>query len=383
MTSQAVTTTSSKTMRIDVLHLLPSLSVYGGTPRKIRDLIQSSNLNHAIYCWAAWEGKENRDSSAEAFQSIGIRTFTSTHGKNALRHASEIRRIIKDNNVLVVHGYFESGLILASLAKLYCPSIKTVSSFVGFPASISTTRRWAINLLARNIDEIIYVSRYTRDAFEEEHSILKSIESQVIYNGVKKRWPIKAKRSAPNLFQAATVSGLVKWKNIELLLEVTKIVTENQTKDFKLFIIGDGPMRAELEETATHLGIKKYVEFCGYEEDIGSILAVCNAYLHPALTEGFGIAVVEAMLMGIPVIVADSGALPELVENEVSGLVIEATDSRAWSKAIRRLREDSSFAMRLGEEGLARANKCFSIDRFVAEHEDLYKKLISGRLHSK
>jgi glycosyltransferase involved in cell wall biosynthesis len=125
------------------------------------------------------------------------------------------------------------------------------------------------------------------------------------------------------------------------------------------------------------LELSEYVSFPGYRDDVGLDLAASDIYLHPSIREGFGLAVVEAMLQRLPVIVAQAGALPELVEDGISGLVVAPTSAEAWAESICRLAKDSRFAKAVAENALSQARNRFSVERFASEHEQIYRSLIA------
>ena len=106
------------------------------------------------------------------------------------------------------------------------------------------------------------------------------------------------------------------------------------------------------------------------------MLEQADIYVHPAYAEGFGIAVAEAMMAEKPIIVANSGALPELIENENSGLIVEPFDAKEWAHAIIRLIENKKLAKKLSVNARKKAQLEFSIDRYVNNYQDLYKSLI-------
>jgi glycosyltransferase involved in cell wall biosynthesis len=278
--------------------------------------------------------------------------------------------------VKIVHGYFETGLLLAATVKYLRRETKTVVSFVGFPASVGRAKKILTSLMVSRIDRFIYVSQFTRKSFQLAYPKLLSRPGHIIYNGVIDRANKDPVEVVRDRFQIATVSGLVGWKNVGVLLDAISILSRT-TRDIRLVVVGDGPLRKELEQRARTLGISGSVDFVGYREDIYSVLAGSGIYVHPALMEGFGIAVVEAMLLNLPVILADAGALPELVENEVSGLLVDPHAPQAWANAIQRLLEDGDLARRLAEAGRKRAEECFSVARFSGEHEQIYRELLN------
>jgi len=122
------------------------------------------------------------------------------------------------------------------------------------------------------------------------------------------------------------------------------------------------------------------VALLGYREDVGDFLHTSDLFVHPSVAEGFGIAVAEAMMAGRPVIAANAGALPELIVDGESGMIVEPLDAQAWAAAIVRLMRDSALAKKLADNGENRALKLFSIERFVAEHEKFFEDVLEGRI---
>ena len=123
-------------------------------------------------------------------------------------------------------------------------------------------------------------------------------------------------------------------------------------------------------------GIESNVILVGYTKRVSQYLNDCAIYVHPATTEGFGIAVVEAMQMHCPCIVADKGALPELVIDEESGYVIDAYDAKQWAEKIIYLFNHVNERKRMGENAYKRANDKFALDAFVKSHDILYDSLL-------
>lgn len=370
-------------MKVDILHLLPSLSEAGGTPRKVRDLILRSSFRHAVYCWTRWELQHNGNAANNVFDGSAISVFKGPDRGNIFVHLFNILKVIQRHDVKLVHGYFESGLILCAIIKLLMPRAFVIVSFVGFPASYSIFRRVIIALSGIFVDKIVYVSEFTRSSYQRKYQSFKKLPGIVIYNGVNPRGPKSFCDWSKSSIRAVTISGLVEWKNILLLLKIIKYRKEHGLYSMYLQIIGDGPERKSLEKYAVDQGISESIEFLGYTQDVGQILAQSDLYLHPALSEGFGIAVIEAMRANLPVILADSGALPELVEAGNSGFLVDGHDVEGWSFIIDRLHRDINLARSVAEAGCKRAERLFGLERYVGEHDALYLEFVGNtRLHS-
>jgi glycosyltransferase involved in cell wall biosynthesis len=141
-------------------------------------------------------------------------------------------------------------------------------------------------------------------------------------------------------------------------------------------VAGDGPMRKELETLIDKYNLQKHIFLLGYQSNVGRLLNNCNVFVHPSYAEGFGIVIPEAMLAEKPIIVSNAGALPELIENEVSGLVVEPHDAGQWADAILRIIENPKLSEKLASNGKERANKEFSKEKFTLNYENLYKELL-------
>jgi len=112
--------------------------------------------------------------------------------------------------------------------------------------------------------------------------------------------------------------------------------------------------------------------FFGYWDDVLELLVTFDVYVNMAREEGFEIAVVEAMQTGLPVVLANAGALPELIEDGISGLLVPAGDAEALANAVQILLRDKEFSSRLGEASKQKSTSQFSIGCYVKHMEDLY-----------
>jgi len=146
----------------------------------------------------------------------------------------------------------------------------------------------------------------------------------------------------------------------------------------KLLIVGDGKQRDFLEMQVRERDLARNVIFTGFQEDVKPLMAACDIVLVPSLKEGFGLAAVEAMAMGIPVVASSVGGLPEIVQNEVTGVLIhpvvpEVFPGRAGTafrstlpEPLGRLLADPTLRQKMGEAGRARAAEMFDREKQFA-----------------
>lgn len=116
--------------------------------------------------------------------------------------------------------------------------------------------------------------------------------------------------------------------------------------------------------------------------DLAAVYRQCDALLLPSRLEGFGLVALEAQACGLPVIATDGSSLPEVVEDERTGLLCRQDDVAAFAAAARRLREHPSFYASLAEAARSHAASHFSIDRMVAAYLRLYRQLLTGPPHT-
>lgn len=140
-------------------------------------------------------------------------------------------------------------------------------------------------------------------------------------------------------------------------------------------MVGDGPERFGLEELCAQLGLCDRVVFIGKVRETQEVLEISDLFVLPSETESFGLAALEAMAMGVPVISSNTGGIPEVNINGETGFMSEVGDVEDMAKNAIYILEDEDRKKIFGENALARS-KVFDIDAVVRQYEDLYKTLI-------
>jgi glycosyltransferase involved in cell wall biosynthesis len=174
-------------------------------------------------------------------------------------------------------------------------------------------------------------------------------------------------------FTVGWAGRLVAGKGVEELLRAFADLPDPA----RLRIAGDGPERASLEAGARSLGLEGRVSFEGWVRSVPEFWRGCDAGAMPTnrLLESFGMAAVEAMATGLPVVATRNGALPEIVEDGQSGLIVEPGDRRAFAKALDRYRQDSTLRRAHGERARNRCEERFDLKRCAVSYLDLFASL--------
>lgn len=194
----------------------------------------------------------------------------------------------------------------------------------------------------------------------------------VIHNGVdcRKFSPLPVPSHGP----VVCVANFTMQKGHRILLEaVARLVPE--FPGLQVELAGSGPMRDDLQARAGRLGLANRVAFLRTVQDVRSVLARASMFVLPALWEGLGLAALEAMAMGRPVIVTDVDGLREIVTHERDGLVVQSGDVVALAEAIARLLRDRELAQRLGDAARSHVVEDFTIERMARRLEDFYESL--------
>jgi glycosyltransferase involved in cell wall biosynthesis len=165
-----------------------------------------------------------------------------------------------------------------------------------------------------------------------------------------------------------SVARLTRQKGVDVAVRALASLPE----DTVLVVLGEGPERAELESLAREFGVGRRVFLRGREPDVAAWLRRASVFVHPARWEGFGLAVLEAMLAGLPVVASEVSSLPELVVGERTGLLVRPDDPSALALGVARALEDGA---RLGEAGRERARAEFSVARMADRTAELYRSL--------
>lgn len=180
-----------------------------------------------------------------------------------------------------------------------------------------------------------------------------------------------------NFQVVGTIAKLREEKGIKYLLEsVPKVLSE--LPDTIFVIVGEGPLRRELETSSRQLKIDQNVIFTGFHDDIPKILSIFDIKVLPSVTEGFGLVLVEAMAMGKPIVATNVGGIKEILKDGETGLLVPAKDPEALAEKILYLLKNKNEAIKLGVRAKEESEK-YDIHFHTRKLEEHYFALISSK----
>ncbi|MBU0881006.1 MAG: glycosyltransferase family 4 protein [Candidatus Omnitrophica bacterium] len=143
----------------------------------------------------------------------------------------------------------------------------------------------------------------------------------------------------------------------------------------KFIIAGEGSLRAALEEKTGRLGIRGNVIFAGWRDDIPEILSILDVLVMPSLNEAVGISAIEAQAEGVSVVASRVGGIPEIVQDRVTGLLVNPTDPDALAEAVTELISDKDKRVRMGRSGKLWVRGKFAAGEMIDKISSLYAEL--------
>jgi glycosyltransferase involved in cell wall biosynthesis len=169
------------------------------------------------------------------------------------------------------------------------------------------------------------------------------------------------------------VARLSQQKGLQYLVAALPQILSN-VPDAHVLLVGEGPLRQDLEEHARRLRVTERLHFAGYQQDVPRYLGAMNVFALPSLFEGMPLVLLEAMAAGLPVAATRVDGTPEVIEHEANGLLVPPGDAHALASALCRLFQDRVLARRLAAAGRETAQR-FSSDAFVDRVMDVYAAL--------
>ena len=306
-------------------------------------------------------------------------------GKFDLRVLSRLWRIIKLEQPDVIQAFLFWANIAARLVAYLSKTIPVISSYHDEVVPEGRLNRAVDRLTLKWTKYLVCCSEAVRRSVEQRIGGEKE-QFVVIPFGVEtSRFGGAATMSGAELGLQeglpviGTICRLVEpKKGLRFLLQaLVHLEREAAQPVCQLLIVGEGPAEQTLRSLSEQLGIASRVVFSGMRRDIPRLLSLMDIFVLPSLYEGFGIAILEAMAAGKPVVATTVGGILEFVVSEESGLLVQPGNSVALAAAIQQLLAQPDRAKAMGRRGQEHARKHYSIESVVRRHEQLYELCVA------
>lgn len=304
----------------------------------------------------------------------------------------QLARIIEKRTPRIIHIHLSRDLALVSLACSFARSRPALILHKHI-ASAGNKRDIFHRYLYGKLAAVVAVSEYVKQSLVESCP-LQANRVKVIFNGVgTSRFELRHREDEPGrdslrkelgaadpgTVLAGVVGRLEPRKGQEVFLEAAAKVAGRIGK-LRFAVVGapEGEYDRFLKKRCEVLGLEDKVVFSGYRKDSQAVFAALDILVVPSFEEAFGLVAGEGMLSGLPVIGADSGALPEFIEKGRTGLLVPVRDSDALADALARLAESGDLRRELGESARAWVRENLSMERILDQIDGLYEECVKN-----
>lgn len=361
---------------VKVLHLIQGLEV-GGLEYMVVNLIKGLNRGRFVSSVCCFD---TLGALADDLDGVEVRLLKRKQGVDysyPLRLAALIRR--EGAQVLHLHNptAFFYGALAGAIARV--PWIVYTEHARDVRPNIKI--RLADRLLACFTDRVVAVAGHVKKNLVE-YQWFDPAKVSIIYNGIDSGKFTGGRdggsvRLSLGIGQRAPVVGIVARldpiKNHACLLRAFAKVREG-FPDAVLLVIGDGPLRGELEGQAEAAGLGGSVRFLGTRSDVESLLQCLDVFVLSSVSEGLPLTVLEAMAAARPVVATRVGGIPEAVEDGLEGLLVPPDDEGALAAAIGKMLSDREGAAEMGRAARRKFEKSFSLEMMIKRYEEVYSR---------
>jgi L-malate glycosyltransferase len=295
--------------------------------------------------------------------------------------AFRFARVVRDLSPDLIHAHDPHAVSMASMAL----------------STISDGRRPPL-IIARRVDFHLKRNAFSRWKYKQVDAAICSshaIRGMVIEDGIPEESAftvhegvqvdrIEALPAAdvckelwlpPGSPTVGNIGALVAHKGQRYLVDAAPAIVRT-LPDTHLLIFGEGELRPTLTRQIKHLGLEHRVSLVGFRPDILSLLKGLDIFVMSSVTEGLGTSILDAMAASKAVVGTTAGGIPEAVEHGVTGLLVPPHRADSLAEAILTLLKDEPLRGRMGEAGLERVRRMFTVDRMVDETLAVYERVV-------
>ncbi len=371
-----------KKEKIKVMLLIDNHNL-GGAQKFTLNLCKFLNKNEFEVHVVFWkEGFFTKD--FEKIQNIFLHPLNIAPASNAgifekmkifLKHMAEIKKKIKNIRPNILQTTLPTSDFYGMLMKILNPKIKFISRKADTP--LVWKKKFFLHLFLRFyfkfhsffVNKFVCISFAVKD-YMNKYEFISRKKLKVIHNGVNLA-DYQEKNKNYNLINFVYLGRLdIKHKRLDLILKAAQILMKKYRKKFNLFIIGDGKDRELIEKICRKN--PEHMKFLGKRKNINASLEKKHILLSPSKWEAFGIANIEAMACGLPVIATRVGGLSEIIVDKETGFLIEKNNAAYLAEKMEYFLLNKEMIEKMGKKARERVIEKFDIRQQVKEYENVY-----------
>ncbi|MBR5378414.1 MAG: glycosyltransferase family 4 protein [Bacteroidales bacterium] len=331
----------------------------------------------------------NEGELSDAYRATGVPLFQIVPWGIKIGYVTRIRKLLKEEKVDILHAQ----TLLNALLGIFCvcfSRVKLVASFHGFRYSL--TERIKTHIVMWFANASVFVSGYVRDWYIKHTVFAPRNRCHLVYNGidfskfdqnyVTPDFMENNYSNSSNCMNLVMVGNFVKGRSQIFLCEAVNALVEQGVGNFRLFFVGkrvaSAPERYDncVNYCRDHGILDKSVFFLGGRNDVPAILQHADAFIYSSEHDTFGIAVVEAMAAGLPVIVNDWDVMREITEDGALATLYRTGDVADCAEKIEQLFSGIEECKRLAKASSVQVRERFSIEAHIQNLNKVYEAVV-------
>ena len=366
-----------------VLHLISSTGYHGAENMAAELIKQLHNLgvhNHIGVFHNEESTNKEIVNRTTAYIENGI--LFPCRGKIDIRTAMLLRKYIQENAIDIIHSHKYKTNFYALLANVGagCRLVSTCHNWLGE----SLKMHFYAYLDKKVLKQFNAVIGVSNEVFEELKKHIDSRKISKIDNGIEilRYYRTEEKRIAKKTLHlegkrvVGYVGRLSEKKGVIFLLSAFKNLSEKY-EDLNAIIVGDGEAEESLKKYAHSLGISERVIFAGERDDTPLIYSAMDVFVLPSLQEAFPMVILEAMASCVPVVATRVGDIPFIIQDGISGLLIEPKDPDSISRAVEELLSNPAKAELIAKTALKNVQEHYSSLSMAEKYKAIYKNILA------
>lgn len=372
----------AKNRKINLMLAIDGLH-HGGAERVVASLCNHLDKNRysVTVCWRSARGAIGEELMAQGYEVIGLPELAPA--VTPYRRFLVLKKLMKEKCIDVLHTHDTGALADGAQCRMLGSSTRLVHTFHFGNYPIHRKRYVLMELIfSRMANHLVAVG------VEQAKQIRKALclsfsRLDTIYNGVglptfdAREDPLKSYRNRPGQpMVIGSISTLTEQKGLTFLLETADILRRRKTNCIFL-IVGDGPLRLELENKCKQLMLTDTVHFLGWVPNAANnLLPFLDIFCQSSLWEANSIVLLEAMAVGLPIVTTDVGDSRYIIEEGRSGRIVRPRDPVAMADALAALVDQKELCLQVGRNAKQDFMDNFIIDKMIARYQEVYERLM-------
>ncbi len=328
----------------------------------------------------------NEGELTEEFKATGVPMFRIKPRGAKIGYFGELRRLIKKENVSIVHAQTLPNAAMAVLFTLFT-KVKLVASFHGFfrSSSMSVLRQ----VVMWNADAMVFVSGFVRDWYFKKSLFCPKQRCKVVYNGInfekfdkEYKTPdfLEERCNGAKEMKFVMVGNFVSVRSQIVICKSLKVLKDQGITDFDFYFVGkrvdsESWRYDECVEFCEQYDLMDFVHFVGSRGDVPAILQHVDGFIYSTFDDTFGIAVVEAMAVGIPVIVNDWDVMKEITLQGKYATLFETENEEDCAMKIKELIASNEAFRNNSLKQVEEIRELYSIEKHIMNLHEIYNTL--------